>query len=59
MKVIWAVDEAGTIQRALNIPEKDFRECATDEERQAVVEQALQHEFEQSVGWVIISQEVI
>lgn len=53
LKVKWEVEGAGV--HYTKIADEDLADCGTDAERNAMIDAIVQEDFEQKVGWGIIS----
>lgn len=59
MTVTWEVDDGycgGSRQQHTEIDDDELAECETEEERQKLIEEYVQNDFEQLVSWNITDQ---
>ena len=60
MKVTWAVDD-GYIGKDRpqhsEIPDDEWIECQTDEQKQDLIDSYIQEDFEMKISWYVISKE--
>ena len=57
MKVTWQVDDgyiSGSRPHTTEIDDDELAECETEEERQDLINDSIQNDFEQCISWSII-----
>lgn len=57
MKVKWQVDDgyvSGSRPQTTNVDDDELAECETEEERQDLINDSIQNDFEQCISWSII-----
>lgn len=59
MRVTWQVEDgyAGHGTHEVIIPDDDLAECATGDDREAMIERAVRKDFAATVHWCIVSCE--
>lgn len=57
LTVTWKVDDGYTNNRphVTKIQNYEFEECETEQDRNDIIDQAVQADFEQLVSWYIVS----
>ncbi len=53
MKVVWAVEDGyvGLRTKTTVISDDELADCETEEERETLISEAIQSDFEQRVSW--------
>jgi len=58
MRITWEVSD-GYVGKSrpqyVNIPDDELADCETEEEKQKLIEQYVQDDFEQNISWEITS----
>ena len=57
MKVRWEVEDgyiSGSRPHTTEVDDDELSECDTEEERQEVINDTIQNDFEQKISWSII-----
>ena len=60
MRVTWQIDDgyAGPSRpQHVEVDDEELAECETDEERERLIEDTVQEDFNQKVSWYIVSKE--
>jgi len=60
MRVTWEVED-GYVGKSrpqyTEVPDDELFECETEEEFQQLIDEHVQHDFEQDISWTIIKKE--
>ena len=60
MKITWEVSD-GYIGKSrpqyTEVPNDELAKCETEEEREELIEEYIQNDFQESIGWEITSRE--
>ena len=59
MKVYWCVEDGyvGHGRQETRVDDDDLADCETEEERQELISEAVQEDFQQTVTWAIMGTE--
>lgn len=60
MKITWEVEDGycgGSRPQYTEVPDEDLDECETDDEREKLIEEYVQDDFDQTVSFTIINKE--
>ncbi len=59
MKITWAIDDGyvGLRTKQTIINDDDLADCETEEERESLINDAIQSDFEQKVSWREVRRE--
>ncbi len=58
MKITWEVDDGycgGSRPHHIEIDDEELAECKTEEEKEKLIEDYVQDDFEQNISWYITS----
>lgn len=57
--VTWKVDDGyvNNGQHKTQIDDYEFEDCETDEDRERIIEEAVQADFENNISWYIVSRD--
>jgi len=55
MIVTWQVDDGycGGRPHTFEIPDEEFKDCSTEKEKQVIIEEWVQQEFDNNISWFI------
>jgi hypothetical protein len=60
MRITWEVDDGycgGGRPQHTDVDDDELAECDTDEERERLIEESVENDFDQNIRWCIISRD--